>query len=62
MPNKRKQGKKLVAGWLQSGDAEEFKDRAAELGMTTTDLLTLLIREELKRSNRTNTNPTERNA
>lgn len=49
MPNQRKKGKKLIAGWLQSGDADEFKERAAELGMTTTDLLTLLIREELKR-------------
>lgn len=61
MPNKRKKGKKLVAGWLKSGDADEFKARAAELGMTTTDLLTLLIREELKRSNHTNTE-SERNS
>ena len=50
MPNKRKSGKKLIAGWLQDGDAEEFKARAKELGMTTTDLLTMLIREELNRS------------
>lgn len=50
MPNKRKTGKKLVAGWLQEGDVDEFKARAEELGMTMTDLLTLLIREELKRS------------
>lgn len=60
MPNKRKKGKKLVAGWLQSGDADEFKARAEELGMTTTDLLTLLIREELKRSNHNHANKVER--
>ncbi len=57
MPNKRKDGKKLIAGWLQEGDADEFKARAEELGMTMTDLLTLLIREELKRSK---INPTNR--
>jgi hypothetical protein len=50
MPNQRKKGKKLVAGWLENGDAEEFKQRAEQLGMTATDLLTLLIREELRRS------------
>lgn len=53
MPNKRKKGKKLVAAWLQSGDAEEFKERAEELGITATDLLTQLIREELKRCGKT---------
>lgn len=60
MPNKRKKGKKLVAGWLQSGDADEFKARAEELGMTTTDLLTLLVREELRRSNHDPTDKDER--
>ncbi len=50
MPNKRKEGKKLIAGWLETVDAEDFKARAEQLGMTTTDLLTLLIREELKRA------------
>lgn len=59
MPNKRKKGKKLIAGWLETGDAEDFKARAEQLGMTTTDLLTLLIREELKRGE---THKTERNA
>ena len=53
MPNKRKKGKRLVAGWLTDKDAAEFKARAEELGMTATDLLTLLIREELKRNNLT---------
>ena len=56
MPNKRKEGKKLIAGWLQDGDAEEFKALAAENGMTTTDLLTRLIREELKRAGKTTNN------
>lgn len=50
MPSKRKKGKKLIAGWLQEGDADEFKARAEELGMTVTDLLTALIREELERN------------
>lgn len=59
MPNKRKKGKKLIAGWLETGDAEDFKARAEQLGMTTTDLLTLLICEELKRAG---THKTERNA
>lgn len=59
MPNQRKKGKKLIAGWLETGDAEDFKTRAEQLGMTTTDLLTLLIREELKR---VRTHKTERNA
>ena len=60
MPNKRKEGKKLIVGWLQDGDAEEFKALAAENGMTATDLLTRLIREELKRAGKTTNN--ERNA
>lgn len=60
MPNKRKEGKKLIAGWLQDGDAEEFKALAAENGTTATDLLTRLIREELKRAGKTTNN--ERNA
>lgn len=55
MPNQRKKGKKLIAGWLESGDAVEFKARADELGVTTTDLLTLLIREELRRNKISNT-------
>ncbi len=53
MPNKRKKGKKLIAGWVENGDADDFKARAAELGITATDLLTLLIREELKRNSKT---------
>ena len=53
MPNKRKKDKKLVAGWLPEKEADEFKLRAEELGMTATDLLTLLIREELKRNKTT---------
>ena len=53
MPNKRKKNKKLVAGWLPDTEVEEFKARAEELGMTATDLLTLLIREELKRNKKT---------
>jgi hypothetical protein len=56
MPNKRKKGKKLVAGWLPEQEAEEFKSRAAERGITATDLLTLLIREEIRRSKATETN------
>lgn len=58
MPNKRKEGKKLIAGWLEQGEAEEFKAIAARDGRTATDLLTLLIREELKR-NKKNTNKKE---
>lgn len=50
MPNKRKKDKRLVAGWVREGEAEEFKARAEGLGMTVTDLLTQLIREELRRS------------
>ena len=50
MPNKRKKDKRLVAGWVRDGEAEEFKARAESLGMTVTDLLTQLIREELRRS------------
>ncbi len=34
MPSKRKKGKKLIAGWLQEGDADEFKARAEELGIS----------------------------
>lgn len=55
MPNKRKKGKKLVAGWLPEREAEEFKNRASELGITATDLLTLLIREEIRRNKTTTT-------
>ena len=50
MPNKRKKGKKLVAGWLPEAEADEFKARADELGITATYLLTMLVREEIKRS------------
>lgn len=49
MPNQRKKGKKLVAGWLENGDAAEFDARAKELGITKSALITLLVREELKR-------------
>lgn len=50
MPNKRKKDKRLVAGWVRDGEAEEFKALAESLGITVTDLLTQLIREELRRS------------
>jgi vacuolar-type H+-ATPase subunit I/STV1 len=50
MPNKRKKGKKLVAGWLPEQEVDEFKARANEMGITATDLLTLLIREEMRRT------------
>jgi len=53
MPGKRKKGKKLIAGWLQEGDAEDFKALAEGMGTTVTDLLTRLIQEELKRNNKT---------
>ena len=49
MPNQRKKGKKLVAGWLENGDATEFDARAKELGITKSALITLLVQEELKR-------------
>ena len=52
MPNKRKEGKKLIAGWLLEGEVEEFKRVAEQNGKTTTDLLTLLVREEIKRNNK----------
>ena len=51
MPNQRKKGKRLVAGWLERGDAEEFDARARELGITKSALITLLVQEELKRMN-----------
>lgn len=53
MPNKRKKGKKLVAGWLPEEEVAEFKERAKALGITSTDLLTLLIREEMRRGKNT---------
>ena len=56
MPNKRKKGKKLVAGWIPENDVDEFKARAKELGMTATELLTLLVREEIKRNKTTKEN------
>lgn len=49
MPNQRKKGKKLIAGWLEDGDVAEFDARAKELGMTKSALITLLVQEELKR-------------
>lgn len=51
MPNKRKKGKKLVGAWIDDLEVVEFKERAKALGMTASDLLTLLIREENKRNN-----------
>lgn len=56
MPNKRKKGKKLVAGWMPENDVDEFKARAEKLGMTATELLTLLVREEIKRNKTTKEN------
>lgn len=53
MPNKRKKGKKLLAGWLPEEELAEFKLRAEQLGVTATDLLTSLIREEIRRSRAT---------
>ncbi len=62
MPNKRKKGKKLVAGWMPEAEVEEFKERAEELGMTATDLLTVLVREEIKRNKRLNNAKTDTDA
>lgn len=61
MPNQRKKGKRLVAGWLESGDAEEFDARAKELGITKSALITLLVREELKRMQSINRSPNHGN-
>lgn len=52
MPNQRKKGKHLMAAWVPEAEVREFKARAKEMGYTMTDLLTLLIREELKRNTR----------
>lgn len=49
MPNKRKQGKKIVSTWLEQGDANEFDAIAESLGLTRSELLTIIIREEIKR-------------
>lgn len=49
MPNKRKKGKKLLAGWYDEVDVEEFKAIASEIGIPASDLLGMLIKEEIKR-------------
>lgn len=54
MPNKRKEGKKLIAGWLLESEVKEFKKAAAANGQTATDLLTLLVREEIRRNKKVN--------
>ena len=50
MPNQRKDGKKLLAAWIEEADKEEFKAIAENIGMTATDLITQLVREEIKRN------------
>lgn len=62
MPNKRKKGKKLVAGWLTEKDAAAFKACADALGIPVSDLLTQLIREEISRNGTNNNDKEENNA
>lgn len=50
MPNQRKVGKKLLAAWLDEVDKDEFKSIAESIGMTASDLITQLVREEIKRN------------
>lgn len=50
MPNKRKEGKKLLGGFYDEKEVEAFKKRATEMGMTVKDLLGVLIRAELKKN------------
>lgn len=50
MPNQRKDGKKLLAAWIEEADKDEFQEIAESIGMTATDLITQLVREEIKRN------------
>ena len=43
----------MIAGWLERADVEAFKKIARAEKCTATDLLTVLIREEIKRKTKT---------
>lgn len=44
----------MIAGWLLESEVKEFKKAAAANGQTATDLLTLLVREEIRRNKKVN--------
>ena len=56
MPNQRKKDKALIGGYVDKRLAEAFKNAAAKRGLTTKDLLEILIKEEIKKDKPHGTN------
>lgn len=50
MPNIRKKGKKSLNAWIPEADRDRLDELAEAEGITVTDIITRLVKEEIARA------------